>query len=450
MSISTEIARAYAFAARVSPCHELSLPGGSEARFEKLCREYKKHPICVFTGAGVSFTGAKEYRAPGWWGLLEEIASATQPNRPAAAQRDAFARLKKRCGNLPWRAATELERLLGEDRFRALLAQKLLRRTTKRDPEDKQLPKNYLNQAHSLNAVIAFCSELSHFENHPCYRPNPNVRAVLTMNYDCYLESGATRKHHSNVFKPRSGIEKDRNDTPGQSSTPAGEVLPVYHLHGYLWYQPQLFVLPKECENDVRRLQVSDRLRQCFARDKALLSESARLSQEEEDLRWRLEDQGTGRAYTIARKEKRLHVEKPRRTLIITEQSYRMAYRAGQFTHDTIRKYLSQCSTLFIGVSFDDECLLKLLEALAKRPGSPQHYALMRQDTSPTLLQRLEERCRVAPILYWCHEQMPSLLGRLYRSRLESQGITSVTNKKNRRHRLRPMDYWELLLYNKA
>ena len=92
--------------------------------------------------------------------------------------------------------------------------------------EDKRLPIGYLLKAETLNAVIAFCSELSAIRIHPCYKPNHKVVSVLTLNYDCFLEAGATQKHNKGCFRPiSSGSSKQNN-----------EKLPVYHIHGYIPY----------------------------------------------------------------------------------------------------------------------------------------------------------------------------------------------------------------------
>ncbi|UCE06141.1 MAG: hypothetical protein JSW07_21580 [bacterium] len=58
------------------------------------------------------------------------------------------------------------------------------------------------------------------------YEKNDKVKAVLTLNYDSFLEAGATQKFNSARFKP-----KITNEPPARDNQ-----LPVYHIHGYILY----------------------------------------------------------------------------------------------------------------------------------------------------------------------------------------------------------------------
>lgn len=87
----------------------------------------------------------------------------------------------------------------------------------------KRLKRGNLSKAHTLNAVIAFCSRVREIQAHPCLGINPKIRAVITTNYDFFLEAGATTKHQANRFKPLARTTSREKEGK----------LPVYHLHGY-------------------------------------------------------------------------------------------------------------------------------------------------------------------------------------------------------------------------
>jgi len=291
-----------------------------------------------------------------------------------------FEKLKKEYSR-PWRMASFLEKELGNVTMTDTLCEVLYRRTKEKDQKyrpiggDKKgsrLPTSYLHHAATLNAVIAFCSSLRAIRVHPCLVPNLKVQAVLTLNYDCFLEAGATKKYNAYPFKPMA--LKESGETPSQ--------LPVYHIHGYIPY-------------------------------------------------------GMGR--------------RPKSRLVLTEKSYRKAYKPNDFPRKKLDDLLSRFSTLFIGISFDDELLLRGLEALAAGGGTPRHFALMKQGGPDRLLDRLTT-ARVSPILYACYEQIPSILGHVYkvglppdpRVQIESEGKSKV-----REAQISPDEYWELLLFNK-
>jgi hypothetical protein len=87
----------------------------------------------------------------------------------------------------------------------------------------KRLKEGNLRKAQTLNAVIAFRSKIREIKTHPCLGINPKIRAVITTNYDFFLEAGATTKHQANRFKPLARPTSREEDGK----------LPVYHLHGY-------------------------------------------------------------------------------------------------------------------------------------------------------------------------------------------------------------------------
>jgi len=433
---------------------EVGVLPDSMANFNALCQIYRREKICIFTGAGVSFTASKYYQTPGWWDLLLEIYSGIFPNLPAQQAVANFSRLRKKysqpwqmadylekaagsvrlvellCDILyhrttkskyfqtpgwwdllleiysgifpdlpaqqavvnfamlqkkysqPWQMVAYLEKAAGSVRLAELLCDILYHRTTKKGKPlrpiaadaDKRLPIAYLNQAATLNAVIAFCSKIRVIRKYPCYERNERVESILTLNYDCFLEAGATQKYNAARFKPRVS-----NEPPDRANQ-----LPVYHIHGYIPYG--------------------------------------------------------GR--------------KPSRELILTQESYQRAYSRDGTAREIIGEHPGKFSAVFIGVSFNDERLLQLLEELAEDDGARVHFALLKQGVLTQLLKRLEA-ARVLPILYSSHEQIPAILGAIYLNGLPdnlSVDIeTKIDNKieKVGKVSLSKENYWELLWYNK-
>ena len=278
--------------------------------------------------------------------------------------------------------ASYLENEAGTDGFTNCLQKILYKRTTKKNSElrpiaadmDKRLPMAYLNNASTLNAVIAFCSKIRAIRKHPCYSKNDKVHAVLTLNYDCFLEAGATQKYNAGRFKPR--VTNEPPDREGQ--------LPVYHIHGYIPYG--------------------------------------------------------GR--------------KPAHNLILTEQSYKAAYNKDGRAREIIDEFLSKYSVIFVGVSFDDECLVQRLEHLANEERAKLHFALLKQGVQGKILKRLVS-AKVFPIIYSCHEQIPMILRYIYQLGLPGTTNIDIETKINKKFKpvgkvkLSTDIYWELLLYNK-
>lgn len=358
----------------VAPFTGDEVPATSEQALADLCQVCRTKRICLFTGAGVSFTEARHYRAPGWWDLLLEVHAGIHPELEERELRARFAELREQHPQA-WDVASALaDEAGGEANLLATMRRALVGRTG-RDARYKRLPRAYLDNATTLNAVIAFCSRLRAIRVHPCLVPNRTVRAVLTLNYDWFLEGGATQKYNANPFKPMASLDS-KEDPPR---------LPVYHIHGYV-------------PHGIHR--------------------------------------------------------KPRHPLVLTAKSYRRAYQPGSFARETLDAFLGQFTTLFVGISFEDELLLQRLEALAREGQTPPHFALIKEGSSDSaLIGCLERAAGVRPIIYGDHGQIPTLLGHVYKARLTSEElrvpVESKTGKRIGHHDLSWQDYWVLLLFNK-
>ena len=367
------------------------LSPSSEKALLALCRIYAKgHGVCLFTGAGVSFTNATRYRTPGWRDLLAEVYEMIHPTEPCAKVREGFLELE-RGHKKPWNLAQALFEECDSNRveFERLLRAAIVgrasspsRRRPTSDDTYQRLARAFLLGAPTLNAVIAFCSHLRAIREHPCFLRNPRVPAVLTSNYDCFLEAGATLKWEKRkVPKPLSWTEwaeiKDVDEELGSYQ----DRLPVYHIHGYLPYR------------SVR----------------------------------------------------------PRHPLVLTRQEYRVAYAARGFARGTIDRILGRHSALFVGFSFDDELLNQRLKSLASQKGSPAHFAFLKEGEGQRATLQFLKEASVRPILYASHDQIPALLGYVYqaglkvRERVKLEGSAAVAGGPRYR-RLSPGRYWATLL----
>jgi len=359
----------------------VDLPIDSIANLDKLCQTYQSEKICIFTGAGVSFTESKYYQTPGWWDLLMEIYGQINPELNDSEIPAKFEQLRNNYPQ-PWLMASHLEGSAGAEKFTDILRQLFYHRTTKQalklrpiaDDPDKRLPIDYLNQALTLNAVIAFCSKIRAIRKQPCFVKSEKIPAVLTLNYDCFLEAGATQKYNAGKFKPRIFNEPaDRNDQ-----------LPVYHIHGYIPYG--------------------------------------------------------GR--------------KPARALVLAEASYQNAYQKEGHASLILDEFLSRFSTLFIGISFNDELLLNRLQRLAKRDEAKIHFAFQKTGTLNELLNGLQS-VNVVPIRVDNYGQIPLILQQIYQRCLPKTSTVAIETKIAGQIRkvglieLTKNEYWELLLYNK-
>jgi len=194
------------------------------AHVEDFVEAYRsKERICVFTGAGVSFTQDERYGAPGWRQLLHDILVELLRKSGNEDADGIFYILESKNKDL-WDLASAVKaRAHTRKDFHDAFRTAVLRENESVDSYGR-LKIGNLRGATTLNGIVAFCSQVREIRKHPCFRVSPKIEAVLTANYDWFLESGATAMHQAGLFKPMTRPSSDlgRND------------LPVYHIHGYL------------------------------------------------------------------------------------------------------------------------------------------------------------------------------------------------------------------------
>jgi hypothetical protein len=179
--------------------------------------------VCLFTGAGVSYTQDERFRAPGWRQLLREVLVDLRSGISRETIDSEFESIEANDPDL-WAIATTIKKQAAdEDAFLEALRRVVLKENESVDQYGR-LKRRNLEGAKTLNAVVAFCSEINEIQKRPCFAINRRIAAVLTANYDYFLEAAGTLKHEADRFKPMTR----------PWSRVKGSALPIYHIHGYL------------------------------------------------------------------------------------------------------------------------------------------------------------------------------------------------------------------------
>lgn len=207
-----------------------------EENFRKLVKTYIEQPIVLYVGAGSS-TGDDDCDRgiPGWWGLLELV---LRKGVKHINEEDITVLGEKKD---PWDAAEFVLSKMpgGHEQFQDAIWEIIRDKShypIERNPGSRKyklINGRFLSQNATLNAIVAFCGGISALvENYKqsggyyfMCQPNRHVRAVLTTNYDPFLESAATSKYRTALLKPVAAYGSD---------TGTLSQIPVFHIHGYV------------------------------------------------------------------------------------------------------------------------------------------------------------------------------------------------------------------------
>jgi hypothetical protein len=219
---------------------------------------YSRQPIVVFAGAGATRADPARSKGPygvGTWGeLLDEIVEANNDEN----LRRQYEQEKERA-RTPWDLAEWISRQVdgGQPATTGTLTpfQRLIIQVV-RGPKDakgrhrnlpvtgtperliKQLPSAFLGAAPTMNAIVAFCGRLvaitgARFKDGSYLgfrvEPNQRVRALVTPNFDPYLEAAASRKYKRDLLKPVAAVDSGAENL---------RQIPVFHVHGYVPFPP--------------------------------------------------------------------------------------------------------------------------------------------------------------------------------------------------------------------
>jgi hypothetical protein len=190
---------------------------------QALIRHYERNAVVLYTGAGVST--ATTFGLPPWLGLLKQIFEQCNGSRS----------FYNCLSDDPWIAADYVIQACGtKERFQKELSS-LVQAKRNYAPAKRQLSKAFLTEAATLNAVAAFCARLrGQVNNVKGIRydigPNYRVRAVLTSNYDPFLEASFSTKFIKPLLKPVAAF--------GSHAGGLNQI-PVFHVHGYVPHPAQ-------------------------------------------------------------------------------------------------------------------------------------------------------------------------------------------------------------------
>lgn len=336
-----------------------------DRQIRRLAESYWQNPIVLYTGSGVSTGPAKtikrkRYGLPTWLPLLRRVSG-----RPKS----------ERWSDDPWEAADQAVRYCGgRDEFKRRL-RRLISTPHFYTKTYGQLSSTFLKNAPTLRAVAAFCGQLTGRIINPqqenpqrvYYRTsvNPRIRAVLTANYDCFLESAASTLYRKSPLKPVTAL----GSLAGSMSR-----IPVFHIHGFV---------PHPFYHSERREQTIDELI---------------ITREDYDKYWN------------------------RRDVFGTTM--------GPQIH-----YLRYFTVLFVGFSFDDQYVRKLLcrvyDDYLSHAGWT-HFALLERCLVEKKGKSFFTEMGIEPIEYEEHEEIPSKLGQVYGVGLATDRI--IADEKSMSH----------------
>lgn len=365
----------------------------NETGFRQLVQHYRHHPIAIYAGAGVPFAGAKdplenekEHGMPLWTDLVRAaLRAATNGDRRLLATFDRKCRRKKEWP--PWSMADWVVKHCGGKKPFKEQIERMAANPKDFEQTHSTLKGRYLHSAGTLNAVSAFCAAFTClFEEERKdkrvrrkyrFAPNPRVCAVLTPNYDCFLEAASVKMFNRALLKPVAAIG---------SGAGKFDELPVFHVHGYV-------PLPRKKGRTRRQ---------------------------------------TTRPEPFVRP-------------VLTSSDYHKAWSRELRLNQTLAPqvhFLRHYAALFLGFSFQDFMILKLLKRLnkerrrrarfkqrsrngqgAKESDRLYHYAVMLRSDIRSLTAkdpRFFTRLGVRPIPISGFDLIPALLGDLYISGLEA------------------------------
>lgn len=324
----------------------------------RLVRVYWHHPIVLYTGAGVSTGPAEElkgkrYGLPTWPVLLRQIAGRLDAEKWPSD---------------PWKAADKAVRLSGGRRqFKRRLKQ-LIETEHFYTGKYGQLCATFVGQAPTLNAVAAFCGQITGRIKNPRepqpsrihYRSaaNPRIHAVLTANYDCFLESAASNLYRRSPLQPVTALGSVAGSTTR---------IPVFHVHGYV---PHPFY-----QRDDRKPTIDE--------------------------------------------------------LIITRKDYDEHWKPHDVFGTTMGPqihYLRYFTVLFIGFSFADEYVCELLRRVYNDylcHAGRSHFALVKDSEVEDKGMPFFKEMGIEPIVYSDYDEIPSLLATVYRAGLVTDRIVA-------------------------
>ena len=356
-------------------------------------QHYMDHPIALYTGAGVSWAEDARYGLRSWNDFVRRILLAHEgPESAALAEFDQ--KVGQEWADEPWQMAEWVAERCGREAFEELVV-KIVQREENFPRKWKQLSGKFLRSAPTLNAVSAFCAQfvgVVEGTKSLTYRvsPNPHVRAVVTSNYDPFLEAASSTMFIRPILKPVGAVG---------SHVGRSDQIPVFHIHGYVPYPER-----KKPPRDIRP----------FVDPVVTTSDY--------EAAWRPDD------VYCPTMGPQIHVLRHHATLFI----------GFSFRDREVNGLLRRLNK----------------EREERTPGDRlYHYAVMRRDEVQSKGERFFRELGVKPIALNDFDEIPRLLGHLYQQALaqdygergiELPIVEKRPGKRTGRHvHLSPAQYWE-------
>jgi hypothetical protein len=205
---------------------------------------YTDHPIALYTGAGVSWSDSPIFGVGLWDDFVRGILLSAENMDPETL--DNFD--KGDWKDKPWEMAEWVAEKIGYEQFKRNVPA-LVQRGENFQKRYKLLSGKFLESAETLNAIVAFCAEFAggkitqgrNGQWLAVYQRSINrrVHAVVTSNYDPFLEAASSTMFRKPILKP----------VAARGSNVGGLVeIPVFHIHGYVPF-PYEFRKPSAIEH---------------------------------------------------------------------------------------------------------------------------------------------------------------------------------------------------------
>lgn len=400
----------------------------NDPNFAELKSQYVMRPLVLYTGAGVSWARSDEFGLGGWNGFIKRILSE-YGQLDDASLNEFHDKLEKEWGSEPWQMADWVANKCGINNFRNLVADLISQIILKNSNKDSFIVPGFLRNAPTLNAITAFCTmilgvtnltgatSLGSYATGPSityhYNPNYRIRAIVTSNYDPFLELAASRMYQKPIFGPVA------------PSDLLHERIPVFHIHGY--------VPPKQ-----------DHIYQFLP----------------SHLKATVSDEVKDAMITKSKDIKSFY------NPVLTSQDYRAAWESESMYSTTIAPqihYLRYFTTLFIGFSFRDKWVLNLLKKLKiereERGSVKTFYGKETTIKHFTILSKKEVDLKgvdffkehgISPIALEDFSELPHLLGKVYQEGIikkygtlgqQIQLYPSILSKRHKKKKRVPMEY---------
>jgi hypothetical protein len=199
--------------------------------FQRLREHYLERPLVLYTGAGVSHSDTGQ-GVGDWDEFLQMLADQHLDAAQLSAYQEASAKEE------PWDKASLLARALGPAGLRGAIYDHVRSPGVFQKGYPGLLQRGFVRHTATLRAVAAFAVSMVAYSVgqrgggevvYPRVTANPRVPAILTTNYDPYLEAAASSMFRTRIrtypLKPMGGVG---------SSVGRVEQTPVFHIHGYV------------------------------------------------------------------------------------------------------------------------------------------------------------------------------------------------------------------------